>query len=330
MADTAPASAPAGASFEAGVFGGLVRRPVAMLVTFATLLVVGAIAYVSIPIQLFPSDFTEPSLYILVPTPDGDPKENEEKVARVIEEQLRTLSGIERFESWSDDNRVDLDVYFDSELDMDLAKAEVRDRIERARPLLPDYVDRIWVWSEDGSSIPIAFFGILHPGDSSRTDFLMDEVVVPRLEAVQGVSKIDVWGVLQDSVRILLDEDKVIAQRLDLGALIRRLMTDNFAEPLGEIDDGGRELILRSDMRFGSIEEIENYPLGNGLRIKDVGEVRRAKSVRDMLSRIDGSYSYFGVAMKDSESNVVDTCRALNEAVDELARTRAWRASSRS
>ena len=166
--------------------------------------------------------------------------------------------------------------------------------------------------------MPIAFFGILHPGDSARTDFLMDKIVIPRLEAVQGISKVDAWGVLQDSVRILLDEEKVVAQNLNLGELIGRLARDNFAEPLGDVEDGGRQVILRSDMRFTSPEEIAEYPLGNGLRIKDVGEVRRVKSVRDSLSRIDGAYSYFGVASKDSESNVVETSRNFEEALEEL------------
>ena len=305
-------------SWDGGIFEGPVRRPIALLVILATMIVVGVIAYRRIPIQMFPEGWTSPQLHIGIPNPGTDAQENEEKVARVIEEQLRTLSGIEELNSWSREGWIDMDVGFDSSMDMDLAKAEVRDRIERARPQLPDTVDRIYVWSEDGGSLPVAFFGILHPGESAQTDFLMDKVVIPRLESVQGISKVDVWGVLQDSVRILLDEEKVVAQNLNLGELIGRLMQDNFAQPLGEIDDGGREVILRSDMRFKSLEEIENYPLGNGLAIKDVGEVRKVKSVRNMLSRIDGSYSYFGAATKDSESNVVDTTHNLRNAIDEL------------
>jgi multidrug efflux pump subunit AcrB len=301
-----------------GFFAGAVRRPVALLVAFATLIVIGVIAYRRIPIQLLPDGWTAPQLWIYIPHDGADAEENEEKVARVIEEQLRTLSGVESYESESDDRSVQIGVDFDSSLDMDFAKAEVRDRIERARPELPDTVDRIFIWSEDGSAMPISWFGILHPGDSAQTDFLMDKVVVPRLEAVPGISKIDVWGVLQDSVRILLDEEKVVAQQLNLGDLIGRLMRDNFAEPLGEVDDAGRKVILRSDMRFKSLDDIARYPLANGLTIADLGEVRRVKSVRNELSRIDGSYAYFGVARKDSESNVVETSHAFRAALEEI------------
>jgi HAE1 family hydrophobic/amphiphilic exporter-1 len=312
------AGSDSGGPSAGGFFAGAVRRPVALLVIFATLIVIGVIAYRRIPLQLVPDGWSSPQLWIFVPHDGADAEENEEKVARVIEEQLRTLSGLESYVSRSSDGRVQISVDFDSTLDVDYLKAEVRDRIERARPDLPDTVDRIFIWSEDGSSMPIAWFGILHPGDSARTDFLMDKVVIPRLEAVQGVSKVDVWGVLQDSVRILLDEQKVVAQQIDLGGLIGRMMSDNFAQPLGAVDNAGREVILRSDMRFKSLEEIAAYPLGNGLTIADLGLVRRVKSVRDRLSRIDGSYSYFGVARKDSGSNVVETTHKFNDALREL------------
>jgi HAE1 family hydrophobic/amphiphilic exporter-1 len=303
----------------AGAFlDGVVRRPVALLVVFATLIVIGVITYVRIPIQMLPEGFTSPQINLYVDHEGADAEENEQEIARVLEEQVRTLSGVENYESESEADGVFLSIDFDSAMDMDLAKAEVRDRIERARPLMPDTVERIFLWSEDGGSMPIGFFGILHPGDSARTDFLMDRVVIPRLEAVRGISKIDAWGVLQDSVRIELDEEKVVALNLNLGELIGRLTRDNFAEPLGDVQDGGTEVILRSDMRFKSLAEIEEYPIGNGLRVKDVGDVRRVKAVRDRLSRIDGSYAYFGVANKDSGSNVVETTDNLRAAMQEL------------
>ncbi len=300
-------------------FLALVRRPVALLTIFSTLVVVGLIAYERIPLQLLPSGFAEPGINLWVPNSGASAQENEEQVARVIEEQLRTMSGIESVRSWSDEDDVELSVEFDGSLDLDLAKAEVRDRLERARPLLPDTIKTIGMWSEDADSLPITFFGILLKGDPERRDFLMEKVVVPRLEAVDGIGRVDVWGVLQDNVRIMLDEDKVIAAQLDLGAVIGRLMGDNFALPLGEVNDGGREIILRSDMRFTSAAEIEEFPIGNGLKLKDVGRVAKVKSASEWMSRIDGSFAYYGMATKDSQSNVVETSRNFERTIDELA-----------
>ncbi len=296
----------------------LLGRPVLLLVLFACVFVIGGIAMRQIPLQMMPDGFSEPGLQLFVMNPGAGAAENEEQVTQPIEEELRTLPGIEHIESSTRQDSVVAWVQFRGDIDMDLAKAEVRDRIERARPKLPTTVQEIEIFSWDMGSMPIAFIAVLHDGDSPRNDFLLDEVVQRRMESVDGVGKVEVWGTLADSLRILLDEDRVIAAGLDLGALIRRLSSDNFAQPLGEVDDGGRRILLRSDMRFTSPEEVGEYPIGGGLRIKDVGTVEMVKSVRQQLTRIDGRYAYFAQVDKDGASNAVDTSRRLRAMLKEL------------
>jgi len=322
-ADARPDPAPDGDELPHGAEHGrlhraLLGRPVLLLVLFACVFVIGGIAMRDIPLQMMPDGFSEPGLQLWVSNPGAGAAENEEQVTQPIEEELRTLPGIEHIESSTRQDSVMAWVQFRADIDMDLAKAEVRDRIERARPKLPTTVQEIGIFSWDQGSMPIAFIAVLHEGDSPRTDFLLDEVVQRRIEAVDGVGKVEVWGTLDDSLRILLDEDRVIAAGLDLGALIRRLSSDNFAQPLGEVDDGGRRILLRSDMRFTSLGEIADYPIGGGLRIRDVGTVEMVKSVRQQLSRIDGRYSYFAQVDKDGQSNAVDTSRRLRAALKAL------------
>jgi HAE1 family hydrophobic/amphiphilic exporter-1 len=300
------------------IFAFLVRRPVLLLTLFVTCAVVGAIAYSRIPVQMMPDGIVEPGLQIYVTNPNASAQENEEQVARVLEAELRTLPRIENIESNSRSDSVSIFVEFKSDTDMNFAKAEVRDRVERARPQLPTTVEEIGIWSWNESDLPVMFFAIKHPGDSARTDFLVENVIKRRIESVDGVGKTDVWGLRDDSLRILLDEDRVRAARLDIGALIRRLSADNFALPMGEVEDGGRRILLRSDMRFRSPEEIASYPIGGGLTIGDVATILPVKTVQRALFRIDGSYAYFGEVQKDGQANVVDTCKRLHAALDEL------------
>ena len=302
-----------------GFFVGAIGRPVGLLMLLVTLLVVGAIAYTRIPIQLIPGGMESPRVWIWIPTDGASARENEDKVARPIEEELRTLAGVTRLRSFSSDSVVRVSVSFDPNLDLDLAKAEVRDRIERVRPRLPSGVDFINFWSENADQMPLSWFGILHQGDSDRTDFLVQQVVVPRLEALSGIAKIDVFGDLADSVRILLDEQRVQAAGVDIGELIGRLSREAGTEPLGEIDDGGRRFLLRADLRPGDVDALANYPVRRGLTLGDLGEVVRAKSVRQDLARINGNYSYFAVARKEAQANVVEASRQFRAALEELA-----------
>lgn len=300
------------------LLGGAVRRPVMLFVMMTALLVISLIAYVRIPVEMMPQGMRANGLRVIVANPGSSANENETKVSRVIEEQIRTLSGIEDVRSSSSEDRAVIRVNYVRDIDMDIAKAELRDRLERARGQLPDSVERIVVWSWDNDQMPLMWLAILHSNDSDRTDYLVDNVVKRKLEAIDGTSQAEFYGMLDDSVRILLDEEKVKAANMDIGALIQRLASDNFASPLGEVEDGGQRILVRSDMRFRSLEEIENYPIGNGQHIRDVGRVIKAKTVRDRLSRIDGQYSYFGQVGKESTANIVETSRLVQAALDEL------------
>ncbi len=299
-------------------FRALLSRPVLLLTLFVTILVVGVIAFWRVPVQMMPDGLTEPGLEVFVTNPGSSAQENEEQVARVLEEEFRTLPRLENVYSSSRSESVGIEIQFKSDTDMNFAKAEVRDRIERARPKLPKGVRDIGIWSWSQSNLPVMFFALLHPGDSSRTDFLVDAVIKRRLEAVDGVGRLEIWGTLDDSLRILLDEDKVREAHLDIGKLLRRLRADNFAQPLGEVEDGGRRILLRADMRFKTPEEIKAYPVGGGLVVGDLATVENVKSIRERLFRIDGRYAYYGEVAKDGQANAVETCKRLQKTLKEL------------
>ena len=105
-----------------------------------------------------------------------------------------------------------LGVSFNGSTNMDLAKAELRDRVERARPQLPDTVDRIAIWSHDDGDLPIMFLALLVRGSflGSRLPDRERRSTQDRVGSRVSV-RMQVWGLLDDSVRILLDEDKVKA-----------------------------------------------------------------------------------------------------------------------
>jgi multidrug efflux pump subunit AcrB len=302
---------------EKGFHASAVRRPVGLLVAFITLMVIGGIAYSRIPLQMLPNGLSGSRLTVFVRHPGSSAQENEEKVARVIEEQFRTLPDLEDVWSRSGPDDVRISVRF-NQTDMDLAKAELRDRIERARPLMPTTVDRISVWASDDGDLPVMWFAALGADQSPNTNYLIENVVQRRLEGADGVSRVQMWGILDEGIKILLDENKVRAARLDIGNLVRRLSTDNFTQPLGEVTDGEQLFLLRADMRFETLEEVEDYPIGDGLRLRDVARIERVRAVRDRLSRIDGRFAYYGMVQKESTANVVEVSKNLKRVIADL------------
>ena len=86
---------------RSGFFGLTVSRPIAMGVLFVTLVLLGVIAYGRIPLQFLPGGLSGTRFTIFVPNPGANAQENVDKVARVLEEQFRTLAGIDEISSSS-------------------------------------------------------------------------------------------------------------------------------------------------------------------------------------------------------------------------------------
>lgn len=294
-----------------GFFALTVSRPIAMSVIFVTVVLLGVIAYTRIPLQFLPGGITGTRFTIMVPNPGSSAQENVDKVARILEEQFRTIPAIDDIRSYSSAGSVRVRIKYDGEANTDLAKAELRDRIERARPEMPDTVDEIYIWASDDGDMPIMFFALVATERSDDVATLIDKHVQKKLEGVDGVSRVSMWGLLDESIRVFLDHEKVAAANLNIGELIQRLNTDNFAQPLGEVAEGGTEYILRSDMRFQDLDDIRNYPVREGLRLGELATVERVNSVRDRLTRINGGYAYYGMIQKEGSANVVEVGTAL-------------------
>ena len=170
---------------RARLFDGAVTRPVTLLVTFLTLIVVGVIAYARIPLEMMPGGIQSDRLTVIAWNPGASAEENEAKVVRPLEEQIRTMGGIADVYSWSDEDQARIEVHFERGADMDLARAELRDRIERTRPELPDELERVQIWSWNDGDLPLMWFALLHDGQSDRTDYLVETIVQRRLEGLK-------------------------------------------------------------------------------------------------------------------------------------------------
>jgi len=119
-----------------------VQRPVTIVVSLLAIIVLGLIAYKNIPIELLPSGFNPPFLGVWVSYPNANPQEVEEQIARPVEEQVRTISGVNKVETYSNNNGCWTWLEFNSGTDMDVAYDQLRDRMERTRAYLPDDFER--------------------------------------------------------------------------------------------------------------------------------------------------------------------------------------------
>ena len=292
-----------------GLFDRLMRRPVSALMLFILFAVLGVVAYQRIPVLLMPQGIADPSVTVSVSYPNSSPEEVLEKVTRPIEDAARTLANVVKVTSNSSADQARVGIRFSPNADMDEAYNQLQDQLERVKPTFPDGVDRIRVWRFNfDAELPVIWFGILCDSSVQDPYGLVEDIIQPRLESVDGAAQVNVWGMVQESVRVFVKPEKMRSHGLSLYEVVSVLQRDNFTLPAGSIDDGGREFLLRIDNSYQSLDELRDYPVAENVRLGDVADVEIARTYRDYVNRVNGKNAVTASVSKESDANTVETC----------------------
>ena len=207
---------------------------------------------------------------------------------------------------------------------MDLAAAEIRDRIDRIRGTLPDDVGRIRVSNFSTTDIPILQLSVSLDGSRAELERLTEDLIVPRLLRLEGVADVNVRGLQDEQVMIDLDPDAMASLGVTVDELTRSLRANNVDLAGGYLIDGGRRYFVRSVGSFSDLEEIATLPIAGagGVRIGDVGVVRRGVGDQDNVQRLNLAEAVTVRVFKGSDANVVSVVRAAR---GQLAGTRSRR-----
>ena len=300
------------------------RRPVTVFMVLVSAILFGAVSFRLLPMELVPAR-DGIWMNVWVPYPNSTPEDNVHLIARPLEGELKTLRGLQRVESNSSTNGVNVNLVFEPGTDMKLAYVEVRDRVERVRPALPDEINRIWVRKFSSTDIPIMFLSLSWHGDRDALFQVVDEQLIPRIERIDGIAGIDAWGSRSRQVIIDLDEDLLKAYRVNVEQFIRAMDQANMDSPGGYVEDGGFRYIVRLSGAFETVEDIQSYPINErGLKLSDVARVEYRKPTSFRRFRLNGQDAVGMVISKESNANTVEVTAAVKETLSDLTRDPRW------
>jgi len=294
------------------------NRRITVAVLLATTLVVGLVSALSIPVELIPRGYEGPFLSVSVPWSDAPAPEVLEKVILPLEEELSTVRGLDSLSSFATTGFGRIAMQFKSGADMDVAYREVRDRVQRARPLMPDDADRVYIRKDDSSGIPVAMVGILiDPGLADSYDLIQTEVV-PRLERIEGVAAVEGQGLVDKEILIELDRQRTEAAGLNIYELGQDLSADNFTLASGEVYSGGKKLLLRSVARYESLEELAGRRVAPAVRLGDVATIKYEQPDYEFRIRVNSKPAVAVQVMKEGDANTLEVSRRVEEVVEEM------------
>lgn len=291
-----------------------VRRPVTVTMIMLAILVIGTIAYVRISMDLMPEGMNNPMLMVNIPYRNASPKEVEEQIAKNMEGELKTVKSLKRLFSRSSSSNCFFFMEFAQDTNMDLAYSQVADRVERARVLLPSDVEIIYINRRRENDIPMLYLAVSYPEGLDDPYYLIDRYVKRALEGEAGVATVELEGLQEKYIQIVVDSDKIRGYKVNLSRVIQELTQDNFAISSGYAMMGEKKFMLRVSSRFRTLEDVQNIELRKGLRLADVAEVifDYDEEVRT-ISRFDGKLAATLVVYKESTANTVEVAKSIND-----------------
>jgi hydrophobic/amphiphilic exporter-1 (mainly G- bacteria), HAE1 family len=317
-AESVPAHHDSAGQMAGGLTEFSLRRRITVLVLLMSIVVVGFVAAVGIPVELFPRGFSSQSLAIWVPWQNAPTQETLDKIVLPLEEELSTVRGLDNVVSIASLGSGRVFLRFKPATDMDVAYREVRDRVQRARLRFPEDVDRVFIRKQDASGIPVCVIGLAI--DPTLTDHynLIKREILQSLERIDGVANVTADGLEEKEVIIELDRDKTEGHGLNIYQLAQQLGLDNFTMASGNVRDAGKKFLLRSLASYKSLDELENRPISPTLRLKDIARIKYEEPEKRYSVRVNSRPAVAAIIFKEGEANTVEVSKRIRAAYEEM------------
>lgn len=298
-----------------------IRRHVTTLMILVSMVVLGGVALLKLPLAFMP-DFEFPMLHVGLPYENASPSQIERSIVRPVEEALGSLKGLRNMWSHCGQDGGNIHLEFEWGTNLQVARTEAWERIDRIRDQLPDDLTDISVgtgWEGGGNEIPIMEGRLSSKRDLSESYDLLDRRIVKPLERVPGVANVRLDGVRPREVRINLRPADLERHRADIREVVRALRSGNFDQSLGKVTTGESRYALRTLATFTSIEEIRALPIrADGLRLSDVADAVYTEPPLEYGRHLDGDFAIGVTVTQESKANTVEVCRQLQERIDAM------------
>lgn len=301
-----------------------VNAPVTTIMIALIVIILGAMALSRLPIDAMP-DVTSPTISISTSYSKASPLVMEELITRPIEQAVSAVSGVEEISSRSSEGNSSVQVYFTWGTDLDAASNDLRDRLDRILSRLPDDASRPSLRKFDLAAMPVVMMGVVSDLDPITLRTLIDNEISARLERVNGVASVNIWGGLTREVQINVAPEKIKALGLSLDNVISRIKAANINQPTGNIYRGNYQITVRVPGVFETLDELGETIVfqkdGASVSLKEIATIEDASSKVNSVVRINGEPGIQISVNKQSGTNTVRVAKAVLKEVENINRS---------
>jgi hydrophobic/amphiphilic exporter-1 (mainly G- bacteria), HAE1 family len=301
-----------------------IRRPVFATMLVLSLTVIGVFCFFGLGVDLLPK-IDLPTVLITVSDPGAAAEQIETEITKKIEDAVNTISGIDDLRSTSVEGLSQVIVQFTLNKNGDVGAQEIRDKVSMIVGDLPETAKLPVIQKMDPDAQPIFQIVVSSPRPLREVTQVAKKKIKEQIENIDGVGQVLINGGAEREIHVTVDPDRLRAYNLTVNDVALALRSQNFELPGGRVDEGMRELTVRTVGRLSEPEQFNDIAVANRgayvVRMRDLGTATDSEEELRSVARHNGNSAVTLVVSKQSGQNSVAVSDAVKEKLASISET---------
>ena len=300
------------------------RRSRTVIMSLAVIVIAGVVTYANAPKEAEP-DLNIPIVYVSITHEGISPEDAERLLIRPMEQEIRTIEGIEELIGNAYEGGANIQIEFDAGTDTDVALQDVRAKVDIAKAKLPNETEEPTVTEVKFSRFDPMLVLNLAGNVPERTLTVLARDLKEKIEGVSGVLEVNLVGVREELLEVVVDPLAMESYGLDQEQIFSLVARNNRLVAAGALHTGEGRFPVKVSGVFESAEDVLEMPIkAVGERIvhfKDVAKVRRTYKDAESYARLNGSPALAIEVVQRSGANIIGTVDKIKAQIEEDRRS---------
>ena len=255
-----------------------IKRPVVAWVLSLILIVFGLFVYSELPVRELPDGLQPPVVQVKVNYKSASAPIVDQEITQVIEDVIGGAEGIKNIDSKSENGRSSINIEFDTDIELDDAANDIRERVARVVDNLPSEADAPQILKQAAGFTTTMWLSVSSStwSDLELGDYA-DRYLIDAFSSVKNVGRILLGGLRELSVRVWIDPIKLAANNMTIQEVENALRNENISLPAGTLEAENIDLTINLEKSYTNIDELKFLPIKRTkdkiVRLSDVANV---------------------------------------------------------
>jgi len=299
------------------IFKTSINKPVTTALIFVAVMVMGLFSLQMLPIDQYP-EIEPPYISVMTSYPGSNASEVETNVTRLLENSLNSVDGLKNITSTSQDNISIVSLELEWGMNLDEVINDVRSYVDMVKDDLPSGATNPFIFKFSTSAMPIIMYSITANDSYAGLDKILNDVVMPQLNLVDGIGNISLAGTPERFVYVDIDQEKLDAYSISLESVGMAIGQNNINRSSGTLKMEKEQYQLQVRSEYIESSEINNIVVtttydGRQVFVRDIATVRDTIKDLTLDEKFNGRDGVRVIIAKQSGANTVAICEEVHK-----------------